>query len=621
MKHFKLCLLYAAVVLLSSATLSYAAALTVGETYTITLEVIKSNGALTSTANGDSLGLSTTAVADASGKINFSFTGVPTSSSYNFLVTTIKDSEGTTVRRSIVPAPAPGTTVNFGVSPMTEAQTEAMLSAMATAGSDDPVLVLFGGVIIRSGGFTSGDITHLANIGRLAILGPDPIETVAGFNYYLTSKIGAVKMALFKVSIVSQLASYTSKLKDAVDAASDEASKDERAEAAAFLSQILIDAAATADFDVGYINAAMKAASDQVETYLGGDGALMNEAAVSAMDSVMISNYMKLSAEKVRKKYTAALTALGASDAMVTRLNDAVTTLSTTLIDLFKAFEAVWEDEDAGLVKATIDTAYTEINSDMDTAFNTFMTNIAASNAEITVMVDAMITGFETAAFVDLHELKDPDGNGDYTNDNGGNGGMFTFHNMGGTVVNWPIPMVVQVTWVAENYGNTFSYTRDDIPLPGVMWLAGRTDFVTEIPPSGMAALMGLREDVEIIMARKWAGLSAASRDMTLAGYNTLSAADKTTADTQQGAGTLTIIDGDDDGVGDGTGDDLDGVTVGDFNLLGDLAPYLTGAESQGVEELFTTRLNARKSDIGPGTITDAQKQALIDTSTMPDFH
>ena len=580
---------------------SYSADLTSWETYTITVEAIQSDGTTTS------LGLSRTAVADANGKIAFSFSGLPTTDTYNFLVVIVKDSGGTTVRRSIIPAPSPGGSVNLGVSPMTNTQTEAMLSALQTAGSDDPVLILFGGIIIRSGGFSEDDITHLANIGRLGI--------ISGFNPYLLSKVGAAKMAAFKSAIVTKLATYTALLKDAVDATSDTTAKNERGEAAALLSQILIDAAGEADFEVDYINAAMKAASDQVEVYLGGDGSGMNEAAVSAMDAVMASNYMKLRAEALRKKYSAALTTLGASSDQVNRFNSAINTLSAALVSAFQEFETVFEDEEAGLNKNDIDNALDQIGMAIDTAYAQFLTNAASTNDEIQGMLDSMETGFGMAT-ADLTDMK--------------NNNMFKFwDNYNQALVNWPITMVVPVTWVAENHGNNFDYTRDTLAIPDAMktanggWLDVRTDFTQEAGlADGMQALMGLREDIEIIIARKWAALAAASKDMTMAGYLSMSAADQVVATTYVGEGKLTIF-----GVGvpdDGaTQDFTDGVDLTSFDMLEDLAPYLTGEESQGIEELVMTDLSSRKGDISVavGTITDAQKGALIVTATMPDFH
>ena len=591
-------LILAALCILGIPEDSYSAALTSGETYTITVEAIQSDG------NTTSLGLSTTAVADANGKIAFSFSGLPTTSSYNFLVVTVKDSGGTTARRSIVPAPSPGGTVNLGVSPMTNTQTEAMLSALQTAGSDDPVLILFGGIIIRSGGFSADDITHLANIGRLGV--------ISGFNPYLLSKIGASKMATFKSSIVTKLATYTSLLKDAVDATTDATAKNERGEAAALLSQILIDAAGEADFEVGYINSAMKAASDQVETYLGGDGSGMNEAAVSAMDAVMASNYMKLRAESLRKKYATALTTLNASTDQVNRFNNAINTLSDALVSAFQEFESVFEDEEADLNKNDIDSALGDIGTAINTAYGQFMTDSAATNDEIQDMMDAMETGFGMAAG-DLTAMKDA--------------GNFQFQdNYNGASINWPITMVVAVKWVAENHGNDLDYTRDTLAIPDAMktanggWLDDRTDLTALA--DGMEALMGLREDIEIIVAGKWTALAAASKDMTTAGYLTMSAADQAVADAYEGAGTLTIFN---PGVADdGAAQDFtDGEALNSFDMLEDLAPYLTGEESQGIEDLVMTKLSARKDDISVavGSITDAQKQALIDTATMPDFH
>ncbi|MCM8781668.1 MAG: hypothetical protein NC828_01220 [Candidatus Omnitrophica bacterium] len=613
---------------------SYADPLTAGATYTITVDAINSSGSIVS------LGLSTTAVADSNQKLTFSFTGVPTRDSYNFLLVTTKDSDGTVVRRAIVPAPAAGDTVNLGVSPMTKAQTEAMLSAMQAAGTDDPIMVLFGFVIIRSGGFSSEDISHLANAARLAIIN--------GFNVYLEDKIGATKMALFRNAIVSRLSDYTANLKESVDAATSTASKDQRAEAAALLPQILIEAAAEADFDVGYITAAMKAASDQFETYLltpanEGGGADMDEAAVAAVDRVMMANYLKLSAERVRKKYTAALTTLNATQDQITRLNDAITTLTNSLLDAFQKMEELFEDEEGTWTADEADSKFENVNTDINNAFNTFMADIASTNSEIDEMVQSMSTGFDIP-LANLNNIKDPNSDGDYTD------GIFTFWNMAGTQHNWPITMTVPVIWVANNYGNNFAYTRDTLALPkGMTWIPHilegnyvRTDWGdfdvqgvidddadegNGIPndelciPAGLAALFGLREDVEIIMARKWAGLAAASKDMTQAGYNMLEnfPDDRTLATNHINQGKLTLLDSEDTP----TNDDTEGALLDSFEILNELNPWLTGYETEGLEDLALSRIAERKADITvtSGTITDAQKQALIDVAVMPDFH
>ncbi|MFH1479285.1 MAG: hypothetical protein ABIG92_05890 [Candidatus Omnitrophota bacterium] len=634
-----------------SAPSTYATALTTGEVYTITLEAIQSNGTVTSVGNGNSLNKTTQATADLNGKISFSFSFIPTNTSYNFLVVTIKDSLGTTVRRSIIPAPVAGGTIDLGVSPMTEAQTRAMLQALQTAGTDDPIMVLFGSIIIRSGGFTSegdnNDIDHLANIGIRAIKGSNGDDTENGFNWYLKENITDDQFNTFKSSIVSNLGSYTSNLKEAVEATDDTTAKDERAEAAGLLSYILIEAADDAAFDVGYINAAMKAASDQVEEYLLGAGSEMDESAVSAMDTVMASNYMKLNAERLRLKYKNALVRLEASDEQTTRFETALATLTTSMVAAFKVMEEVFETEDALGDKADIDAKFIEAQSDINTAFDQFMIDIASTNEEIDAMVSAMASGFlideET-----LTDMKDPNIDEDYSD------GMFTFRNMSGTAFNWPITMVVQVTWVANTYGNNFTYTRDTNDVPTAMeWLDAdddgnweddsyqkRHDFDNQNQnevegdekgmPAGLAAIFGLREDMEILLAARWAAMAAAAADMTQDAFDNLSGDDLTEATNDRDVGEdvdddevsdifLSIIAAEDSALDDWEA----GTDFPAFRMLNDLSPYLTGGECQGIEDLFKGKVDIIKDciTVTEDEITDEKKQALIDTATMPDFN
>ncbi len=158
--------------------------------------------------------------------------------------------------------------------------------------------------------------------------------------------------------------------------------------------------------------------------------------------------------------------------------------------------------------------------------------------------------------------------------------------------------------------------------------------------PAGMAALFGVREDVEVVMARKWAGMAAASRDMTSNGYNRLTGypPDLVEANNQRAAAEpnkLRVIGVDlpggagwdnadlpsgEDNIAD---DDSYGLQLTTFNMLGDLNPWVTGEEQQGIDDLVFTRLNTIKNNITvtSGTITDAQKQVIVDVSTMPDFH
>ncbi len=600
------------------------AALTPSATYTVKIYPIASNGTQGSVA------VSTTAVADANGKISFSLTGVPLSDSgYNFILIEVQDSNGTTVRRSLAPAPSSGSTTSLGVSPVTEAQTEAILSAMQAAGSDDPIMVLFGFTLVRSGGYSDDDVTHLGNMAKTCVL--------SGFNTYLEGEIGAVKMATFRSAVQSRLGQYTAKIKDAVDSITNEATaKAYRGEASALLSQLLIDSAAAAGFDPSLINAAMDAMRDYAEQYLSNNA--MSDATEQSIESIMGGTYQKIRAEAVRKKYTSALAALDASESQVTRMNAAITTLSDAMQSAFEQFETLFGDETLA-TQAEIEAAYTIMNNTMQTAFSNFMAGCASTKAEIDDMVAAMKTGFcggDAGAQAQIDSFKDPNTDDDYSD------GMFCFRDMGGNVRYWPIPLVVAVSWVASNYPDDFTYTRDtdeNLHAPEFMnWLDSdcnpgngvdkhRHDFSGGFGmPNALAAIFGIQEDLEIIKNRRWAGEMAASADMALAAYNALAAADKAEADAFIAGGPgglalgkafdLEIIAAEDTAAAD----DAQGVNAANCNHVNDMPPYTTSAERKGLEDLMLQRIEERKTAIGPAGITATQKQAMIDALTMPDL-
>ncbi len=633
-----------------------AADLTANTSYTIEVDAINSSGQLVD------LGLQTIATSTTENppKLNFSFNGIPTTSSYNFIVVTIKDNAGTVIRRSIVPAPAPNGSVNLGVSPLTKAQADALILAMQSAGSDDPMIVLFGSIVIRSGGLGDSDIKNLGEIAKRSIRGPNGNDTTGGFNYYMlnNSAVGAIRLASFKSSIVAKMREYSGLMKDSVDAATEAASKNERAEACALLSRILIEAANDSGFDVSYIYAAMKSASDQQEKYLVDTatqnsvaGAAITEAAVSAMDSVMGSNYKKIAAESLKKKYLNALTTLGASESQTTRATTALTTLSNSLISAFQTMEEAFQDEDANLDDAVITAKYNASQDAMRAAFDQLFVDLGSTKAEIDTMVTAMQNGFcEAGAGGDscrttIETMRGAATDGVYKD------GYFAFRytdrNSVTQYINWPLTLVVPVTWVATSHPSDFTYTRDTLTIPAASWIdsntgvAGKTrhdygDFDTigvqdddadegnglandELClPAALANVLGLREDVEIINHLRWVSLAAASRDMLQSAYdNELSADDQAEADVDIGAGNLSLIAAEDTAANEET----EGILLPNFNLTENLAPYLTGAEVEAIQSLYLSHLSDRKDAIGPAALTDEQKQALIDLCIPPDFN
>jgi len=173
------------------AATAAAAALDPGATYTVEVYPITSSGTVGARSSSDQ------AVADAAGKLTFQFTNLPNFPTYNFLLIRIKDGSGTIVRQGIAPAPKAGEQTLLGISPASVSQTAAMLKAMADAGSDDPVMVLFGFTLIRTGALSDQDVEAMGDLARAAVLN--------GFNAYLEGKIGATKMQAFRNAVQNRL--------------------------------------------------------------------------------------------------------------------------------------------------------------------------------------------------------------------------------------------------------------------------------------------------------------------------------------------------------------------------------------------------------------------------------
>ncbi len=134
------------------------AALTPNAPYTITIQKMNSNGTVSEYST-------TSAVADADGKLSFTLSSMPTNADCNFIVFLITDASGQVVRRGFVPAPPAGSTNALGVNTLSTAQTNTVLAAAAAAGTDNPIAVAFVLVLLRSPDATESDATTLAALG------------------------------------------------------------------------------------------------------------------------------------------------------------------------------------------------------------------------------------------------------------------------------------------------------------------------------------------------------------------------------------------------------------------------------------------------------------------------
>lgn len=487
-------------------------ALTTGATYTITVDRASSSGALVSE------GITTTAVADSNGKISFSLSGAPTSSTCNFMVINIKDSAGATVRRSIVPCPASGNTLPLGVSGLTDKQTDALIAALAAAGTDDPVLAVFGFTIVRSEGITASELSYMATFANQGING------TGGFIEHLTNNgVTTAQLAAYRSAIVAALANpatgYTRLYKDSVDTTSVTTELEKRGEAAALLLNVLVSSATTAGFPQDRVLEAFNAMGSVVVPLMNQaitDGNI-SQATGQMINSTVGGGIQKLKAEKLIDKYTEALTTLGASGADVTQYQSAATTLAGTMVAAFQAFEQVFTGTETD---TEIAAAESVLNTAMNTAFNAFMTAAASSDARLTTMIANIDNALGVTTGLQISN--------------------FQFYKSGGTASNWSITMVIPTDWISSlvSAGGSLTYTRDTVVLPSSMtwvgtcsdsaygdknpcesnggtWTAARTDFAGGGTPASYAALLGLQEDVMIREFTRWGDQSSAGSDMS----------------------------------------------------------------------------------------------------------
>jgi hypothetical protein len=458
-------------------------ALTSGETYTISIDKVNSDGSLSDT------GASATATADGNGKIAFSLSGIPDNRSCNFLVINIKDSGNSVVRRSIAPCPNPGESLPVGVSGLTNSQTDALVAAIAAAGTDDPILAVFGYAIVRSSSITSSELSFMASLCNQGI------NNSGGFIDYLTSNgVSTSQIASYRSNIITRLANassgYSKLIKDSVDAASSSAALDAQGEAASKLLLVLVQAATDASFSQDRVLEAFNAMGSVVvplmdQGVIDGD---ITATTKQMIDSSIGGGIQKLKADKDIEKYSAALTTLGASGSDVTSYQAAATTLLNAMTAAFKTFEQVFDGNETD---SDIQTAQTAMDTAMQNAFNQFMTDTAASNTRITTMISNIDSALGSSTGLTVSE--------------------FQFYKSDGSQVNWPLTMVILTDWISTIVGNGggLSYTRDNTAIPandnwhgscsangyydkddcenngGGTWTSARSDFIGQgIPAS-----------------------------------------------------------------------------------------------------------------------------------------
>lgn len=487
-----------AVMVCPMAASAATAALSPNTIFTVTLEKFLADGTLSTVS-------ASTVRSDVNGKIAFTFSSVPTCPTTNFLSIKVTDAGNNVVRRSFTPAPPANASNTLGANGVSTKQAEAMVAAGALIGSDDPFVVLFGLMFSRTDALTASDVDQIAILGREGIqngMEPD----------MLANGVTAAQMTTFKEKLVcastgkKDLSNFTALFKSAVDTPA--AAQADMAKAAGLLADIVIDAAADAGIDLDVILAGFDVAGDKVNA-TGSPGAAamlaMTDAVRNSMMQAVNSFSTRVGVQKVQQRYSDALTTLGVSGTAVTRFNAAVTTLGTDLAAIDTTYAKYFDDPVnwpmTTAIRTLIDNAY-------QTAFGTFQTSIASTNAEITAMQTNMSTGL--GGVVTQVQLAAS--------------GVGSYYNFNGSQVNWPIPQTGAVNFIASalTAGGSLSYTRSTLAIPsnmswvgsctggaggphhdrnncqgaGGVWTAARSTYPGV--PASFAALQGIQEDLNI---------------------------------------------------------------------------------------------------------------------------
>ncbi len=485
-------------------------ALTAGATYTITIQKMNSNGTVSDYST-------TTATADADGKLSFTLSSMPTNADCNFIVFILTDANGTVVRKGFVPAPPAGSTNQLGINNLSTAQTNAILSAAEKIATDDPIAFAYLITLLRSEGATANDAVLFAELGKYAIVGTGGFEDTL-----LTSGVTATQLANFKSYLIynptagkKTLRDLTASFKAAVDSGDATTAKQEMQKAGGFMADVFMDAASSAGIDYTLILAAHDAAGDVAQGHQADIISQLSANVQASMEQSMSSFFQRIAAVKVKGEYTKALTTLNASGTQVDTFNAAVNAMMTAMAQIDSDYAELFIDPQGYCTAQGKDfaTVQAEVDARYQAAFAAFQTAIAASNADIT----AMKTNVTTAFGITLGMLP---------------GDFGTYIDFTGTPKNWPIPQVVMVNWMALNViatGGSLTYTRDTLAIPihmqewmgtcanpaafnktaceaiPAVWTPGRHDYSGMTPSASFNAYLGLMEDIQIIENARYA--------------------------------------------------------------------------------------------------------------------
>ena len=463
-------------------------ALTAGDNYTVSFSVVQSNGTVGAAS------YSTTATADSTGLITFSLSGVPDNTSCNFMVvkaTNTSVNPNTVDLESVVPCPNAGTTMPLGLSSVTNAQATALEAAFKAAGTDDPILALFGLTMVRTTGISAADLAKVAQYAELGITGTGGFVDFLETNH--SNIVNATTLGEYRKNIVKDLADpnagYSKLIKDSVDATSSSTAQQAMGKAASVILGNLVQAThAPTDTGIhaGWIMEAIDAMGSIVLPDLMDPANGLAPETVQEVQSNIGTGLDKLRVQVEIQKYENAMSLLGGTSADVQQFQTAATALANAVDAAMEKFNQTAFINGVPASTAIMNAAQADMDNATQTAFNDFQTNgIAVSDARIGIATNGNYDGI-TDPYNMIKNICTALGNGtiqnmpDPTNQGASTicttvlanmdhqWGLFKYYGPSGTQTNWPINMVILSDWASKikEAGGGMSYTRDTATIP-----------------------------------------------------------------------------------------------------------------------------------------------------------
>jgi hypothetical protein len=373
---------------------------------------------------------------DANGKAEFTFPAVPTSDVVPFLLVRIVN--GTTVtgngstlngfgtsgtnilRQSVIAAPPPHGTANFGLSEVTTSQATALFKAFADTHSNNIMLAAMNMIMIRSGAISDPDLLNVSPLTQAA---------AAAFESFLAANGAAGNLPAFQANLLSAMRDLAATYKESVDVAlmgndvntsnpvqdllnktkSNQLEAAKRGDATALFLSDLVDAGINAGISPALLHAAFTEAGKAVETlpspvspdvvtaiiaaFSTGADLCQLQAAMRSYTAAM--PFMNVTTGTRQPQFANLTTAAGQQGLIPVvqqfnnssqQLNTAAATLSNALATAEESFELIFSDPTVFPGLPDIAFAQSNMHLTLQSMMANFVANTTSSSGELSAI-------------------------------------------------------------------------------------------------------------------------------------------------------------------------------------------------------------------------------------------